>query len=396
MRKIYYFIGRLYSNSSYKKAIKLCSKSEDVFFGYFDYDPFNTERKLHLAHKRRLATKNSPESLVLDIGYFDLKNKKEFFKIASSSCWSWQQGSRLRWHPQEKFNLVFNSLNNENILSTCIINIDSKEKIFYPYPFFEISPDSKKIYTLSFTELEKKRPGYGYGHSKNIEEIKDPLVGDGCQNIYEYDIDTRKLRILISLSDLRRLGFIKREISEKDYINHIGSSKTGKWISFYHLSEINNIRSNDLYIISKSGNVIKKITKTPTASHFSWIDDRYISIFCLGKISKLFTYHIFDIERDSEILLDANRSNKLLYKDGHQTHLDKFDIISDTYPDIFRIQKLYSFNNRKIKTIANLSSPMRYTKEFRCDLHPRLIKSDNLISVDSTHNKKREILLFNL
>ena len=396
MRLIYFYIGRFYTFFSYKKAIKLRSKFNDIFYGYYDHNPLNLEKKFHLAHRRKITNYGYPKELNVDIGFFDLKNnKKEFIKLASSGCWSWQQGTRLRWHPIFKQELIFNTLNNGK-LSTCIINLENKKKIYYPFPFYEISPDSKKLYSLSFTELEKKRQGYGYGHSNNVIGIKDPFEGDGCMKVYEYDISSKKLKVLISLTDLESLGLLERKIDNTDYINHLSLSKNGEWISFIHLAKVNNRRYSDLYIINKSGNKIKKITNTSTASHYSWIDDKSLSIFCVGKNSKLNTYHIFDVENDTEILLDSTKSNKILFKDGHQSHLSRFEIISDTYPNIFRIQKLYLFSKNKCKTLANLSSPLRYTREVRCDLHPRLIQADNMISVDSTHNEKREILIFNI
>lgn len=396
MRSIYYFAGKLYTYFSYKKAIKLKSKSNDVFYGYYDQNPLNHQNKYHLAHRRKLNSNSLTNKFVLDIGYYDIKKKNNnFIKLGTSSCWSWQQGTRLRWHPTLKRKILFNTLHEDN-LSTCIINIDNKKKLFIPFPFYEISSNCDKLYTLSFTELEKKRPGYGYGHSYNTKVINDPFVGDGCTKIYEYEIATKKIKILISLTEMKKLGILEREIDSADYINHISLSKTGKWISFIHLAEVGNRRYSDLYIINKYGNKIKKVTKTSTASHYSWIDDKYISIFCLGENSKLNTYHIYDVENDLEVLLDSSKTNNILFKDGHQSHLDKFDIIADTYPNIFRIQKLYRYSKDNFKLIANLSSPLRYAKEFRCDLHPRLMHADNMVSVDSTHNEKREILIFNI
>ena len=76
---------------------------------------------------------------------------------------------------------------------------------------------------------------------------------------------------------------------------------------------------------------------------------------------------------------------------GHQTYLpvgNKLDwILNDNYPNRDRLQTLYLYHIPTDKRIdlGQFRSPIEYTGEWRCDLHPRFSPDGKKVVIDSPH-----------
>ncbi|MCD7777447.1 MAG: hypothetical protein LUH47_02970 [Clostridiales bacterium] len=89
--------------------------------------------------------------------------------------------------------------------------------------------------------------------------------------------------------------------------------------------------------------------------------------------------------------------NENLTHDGHPSFYgDEKYFISDTYPLAYDMQTVfeYDFMNNKYRPLIILYSDPRLYEEKRCDLHPRVSKSEKYITIDTTfENGCKEILL---
>ena len=82
----------------------------------------------------------------------------------------------------------------------------------------------------------------------------------------------------------------------------------------------------------------------------------------------------------------------VLHLDGHPSFLlNNEQFITDTYPLAHCKQHLFDFdvNENIIHKIISLYSSPLMSGEKRCDLHPRLSKSENMILLDSTYSQNR-------
>ena len=142
---------------------------KNVFFGYYDLNPFNKKNLI-------LACVNSTNSQKMEVGYFDLNStNNKFIKISETKTWCWQMGCRLQWYKGTDHLIFFNDFSNGRYISR-IFNIETNndEKVL-DSPLFCLSKGGEFGLSLNFSRLEKLRPGYGYSliADSNID-IKEP------------------------------------------------------------------------------------------------------------------------------------------------------------------------------------------------------------------------------
>ena len=90
--------------------------------------------------------------------------------------------------------------------------------------------------------------------------------------------------------------------------------------------------------------------------------------------------------------------NSRLNKDGHPMFNPKNKdlFVSDTYPNLFGLQKLFIFSLKQNKVIWKryIYSPYRFRGISRCDLHPRWSNDGKKIFIDFIENANRNIGIF--
>ena len=80
--------------------------------------------------------------------------------------------------------------------------------------------------------------------------------------------------------------------------------------------------------------------------------------------------------------------------DGHpQYNNNNKLVVTDTYPDRRRLQELsvYDIYNKTKKIVGKYNSPLKFSEEFRSDLHPRWNRKGDKIAVDATFSGKRSL-----
>ena len=85
-------------------------------------------------------------------------------------------------------------------------------------------------------------------------------------------------------------------------------------------------------------------------------------------------------------------------ENGHPSYSNEGLIITDTYPNRYRVQSLIQYNdiNKEYEVLAKLKAPFSFTGGVKCDLHPRWDRSGRNICFDSAHTGKRALCTLNL
>ncbi len=124
-------------------------------------------------------------------------------------------------------------------------------------------------------------------------------------------------------------------------------------------------------------------------SHYNWLSDD--SIILWG-----------DLQKPGYYIINFQNSNFLNFScryisagpDGHPSAISDGLILTDTYPGKDRHSTLLSLHIREDivheHKILSLYQPMKFNRERRVDLHPRVFK-ENLYYIDSGHTGKRRL-----
>lgn len=371
---------------------------ENYFFGFHDKTPFSQDCQKILANHLIINSLRMPKKHdSLEIGYFKFNNGNigEFVLLKNTAAWNYHKGCRLQWIDNET--LIFNSTYNDKLVST-IYNIITLEEQIINYPIDTVSMDGKWASSFSYERLECLMPGYGYAYSDDgyISENIPKETG-----LFLIDLKENSRKLILSLSELvSDLKDIQGIGEYKHYITHSEFSNDGRYISFLHRWTSTDIRDRKTRLVIYD--LEKKIYFTaPTegmVSHYVWNKDNKILAYC--NVDKTDCHVLFDIpniENYRKIVPDK------LNSDGHQSFINNIEFVTDTYPDKYRMAKLFKVNIERedVQLLASLHSPKKYqTRNFQkhiaCDLHPRVSPNGKYVSFDSIRNNKRSLCIMNI
>ncbi len=368
-----------------KKIIqKFSIKKSHVFFGYYDTTPFNHDDSILLASS--VSSKKAPFASYLNLGYFDLKNKKpSFVNFAKTKAWCWQMGARLRWLAKQVAVVSYNSIENEKYINIFQNPFSGQVCEKYELPFYDIDRKDSLAVSLNFSRLERLRPGYGYSYLEDATQNKHNPNDDG---LIIYDI---KRKAKVDIISLEQISDIKTDVSmdgAQHYFNHVSFSPYSDYFIFFHLWIKNHKRYRRLFLYNINKKKIELLSNN-LISHYAWKNENEILI--TEVVEGLFGYNLYNIH-------DKNFKpigNEKLVEDGHPSFINDDIIIADTYPNLLGYQKLFQYNLKEdsILKIGTFFSPPNFTFDNKCDLHPRLNRQKNLICIDSASSGKREIIL---
>ena len=350
-----------------KKKLKIIGKHNyDFFLGYYDINNISEDETKILFHKK------NKKSNKVDLCIYDVLSQLEK-KIDESYAWSWQLGTRLQWVDHQS--IIYNYVQ-QNSLCSIILNLQNNKKKILNYPIFSKSNNNKYYLNLNFQRLETTRKGYGYCFNDNTINLKN----------YIRIIDLNENKIIKIYDEIFFYNQLKKEIYQDFYFNHLSWSPNSKHFVVYLICS--KTRSNKL-IFFTDFDQCKVIPNIKNISHHTWIDDTSILFF--GEINNCKNFYIFNLKDFNYKKLEFVNSNQ----DGHPYSLDGNKFIIDTYPDKFHTRKLYTYDlkNDLYEPILNVFSNPYLINSQKCDLHPKISKQQNIIAFDTSHNKRREIVL---
>lgn len=356
------------------------------FFGYYDLQPFNSSSSRHLCHRTPFVDRIPTKDDTVEFGYISL-NDKVFHKIGESRAWNFQQGSLLQWYDDE--HVSFNDFRNGSYCNV-IKHVETGREQLLCAPLAHLSADRKWGLSINFPRVWDFRPGYGYCNTKDPYFDINAPEDDG---IFLVDVERNTSRLILSYADLVSAFPEKPFCDMKLVVNHITFNPSGDRFLFLlrNFPEPGKRWGTVLATAGRDGSSIRKLTNYEVNSHYHWKDDRTIMIWsCLPENGVYF----FDDVTGQRQLLDNEMVNR---GDIHCLYApDRSCFIGDGYWDQESCRSIYfyDFKTRQSKRILRIYSEPSTITDIRCDLHNRFNPDGTLVSFDSWHNGRREILMF--
>ncbi len=356
------------------------------FFGYYDLQPYDKTGKKHLTHRVAFADRIPEIGDVAELGYIDVENKT-FHKIAQTNAWNFQQGALLQWFDDES--IIFNDFRNGNYCSV-IKNINDGSERIICAPLAHLSSDRKWGLSINFCRVWDFRPGYGYCNTK------DPFFNDNIpeeDGIFLVDIENNTSKLIISYAQLAKEFPFQPFCEMKLLVNHITFNPSANRFLFLlrNFPEAGKIWGTILITADRDGKNMHNLTNYEVNSHYYWKNDEEIIIY--SGLPDWGIYFINDKTRE-RVMLDDDLIN---HDDIHCIYSpDKSCFIGDGYPNTgcHRSIFLYDFATKKSRLVTKIFSEPVSNTDIRCDLHNRFNRAGDMVSFDSFHSGRREIVQF--
>lgn len=145
----------------------------------------------------------------------------------------------------------------------------------------------------------------------------------------------------------------------------------------------------------------RRLITLPTqesGSHYVWNNRNQLIASCIINGNSCHVlYDMKDVDHYQIIAGDV------LNSDGHQSFISDTSFVADTYPDKYRMAKIYKadINTQSADLLLSIYSPKEFqTKDFKChiacDLHPRVSPSGKYLCFDSPRTGKRGLYIMPL
>lgn len=368
-------------------------KNYHIFFGYHDVTPFDKKDAAILANRVRYHT-GAKQGNVMEVGYYNINDGKEFIKIDETTAWCWQMGCRLQWLPNSDNKIIYNKTILNKYQSVVYDIIQKREVNIYKQPLYSIAPNGSFGISLNFSRLQRLRPGYGYKDLPDDSQ-NDPMPSD--DGLWLVNLNTGDAEMILSCADVAEYESTNFSEPTEHYFNHILWSPDSKHFSFLHLLRFNNgkrIGRAFLYNIDKK--TIHPLEMSGYISHFSWKNNDEILMY--SRNSQTGTgLNLYNITNRNVRRIAPD----IIKTDGHPmfSPVNPDIVLLDSYPQKpFMERFLYIINltENNRDDIGIFYSPPSLKGENKCDLHPRWNKLGNRVAVDSAHNGQRQIVVLEL
>ena len=372
-----YVLKRYYANYKLAKGLtieKVFSQKETLF-GYYNLSPENK--------KGEVLGCDFTKKPIVDIL---LKQNGTTSIIGQTQAFNYQQGSMLQWSFKEDNLLYYNSFNKERKDYECICYDTEKHCCAdtLPKPVCCISRDGRYALSLNFERLAIMRPDYGYFCNEGGD-----LPGMQDDGIWKIDFQTKKVRLIITLKQLKEYNYVDTMEGAEHKVNHIDISPNGNRFMFLHRWVGPKGRFMRLITADENGENLYILNGDKMTSHSCWYDNSRIISFCYtSEYGNAYTSFI-DQTKQKELL-----SADLPTEDGHPSvSPDKKWLITDSYPGLHRMSTLYLYNfeSKSVFAIGRFYQPIKYTGTERIDLHPKWNLSGDKIYFESGHNGFRNL-----
>ncbi|MBQ3493272.1 MAG: hypothetical protein IJA88_04115 [Clostridia bacterium] len=356
------------------------------FFGYYDLQPFDESGCKHLAHRVSFADRIPKIGDKAELGFITL-NDNVFHKVAETSAWNFQQGALLQWYNRNS--IIYNDFRAGEFCAV-IKNIESGQEKIICAPLANISKDRKWGLSINFARVWDFRPGYGYCN------LKDEYYDDNApevDGIFLVDIENNTKKLIINYKQLTELFPEKPFCEMKLLVNHITFNPSATRFLFLlrNFPEEGKRWGTILITADRNGENIRNLTNYEVNSHYDWKNDQEIIIY--SGLPDWGIYFINDVSGKREKLDD----DLINYDDVHCLYSpDRKCFIGDGYPNTgsSRYIMLYDFESKKSRAIVKIYSEPVSNTDIRCDLHNRFNRNGTVVSFDSYHSGRREILTF--
>lgn len=391
VKNAYQNIGSILSNGKTTPDTIKCisSKESEHLFGYYDKSPWCADETRMIYLRVQSAARKAVSDTPCDILLKNMETGEEIV-VAQSHAWNVQQGCMLQWlGPDFNTRILYNDFRNDSLCSVIYDIVSGTERVI-SRPVYSVSQDGRYALSLDFLRLNTFRPGYGYCN------IPDPSAN--CQrpegpSIWKVDLETNKVTPILEYQTLFTLD--PRDTMDRAYhkINHIMIAPSGKRFMFLHRWILDGVKYDRLLTCDMDGRNLYNLLDEDMVSHSNWKDDNTILTFAHTYQSGNHYYLLNDQTDQRQIIMGS------LTVDGHPSFSpDGHYIITDTYPDFKRKQRLYLYNMQTevLSCQAEIFASIAYKNETRCDLHPRWSPNGSAICFDGAQEKLRQVYVLPL
>jgi len=387
-----YFINRYIARLAFqsaKTAEQVNIKPIDYgicFFGYYNISPSNHIGDilyLKVGKENFRGSLNEAAKIMLKRANGSIQ------EIADTRAWNWQQGCMLQWFPRTNDQLIYNDYDEvKDKYVSKVINTEGELLMEYSLPVNNVSKCGQFALSLNYDRLKLIRPAYGYFNRKN-----KTLPPDDSDGIWYLDLNKGKVKLIISLEDLKSLSYVSSMNQAIHKVNHIDINPVCSRFMFLHRWIGPKGRFMRLITADPDGSNLYILNGDEMTSHCCWLNNQQILSYC--EYHKTRGYFVFT-DQSEEVRFFSNKMPKI---DGHPSvSPDGECIITDTYPDKSRMSSLYLYNikNNKTITVGRFHQPLRYKKEIRIDLHPKWSSDGESIFFESGHKGNRQLYKIDL
>lgn len=370
--------------SDYYGAPEILSPEDGMhyFFGYYDMRACSEGR--HLALRVPFMDRLPEAEDEAEIGY--LKDQ-QFFPVAKTTAWNFQQAAMLQWHPFEKDTIYYNAfLDGKCVAVTHHILTGAKK--YAEMPAACISPCGRWGLSVNFGRIYDFRPGYGYAGCPDPFSRIDRPEEDG---VFLLDMESGKAKLLFNYQEIgEKSGFAP---NEKILVNHITFDPTSRRFCMLVRNFIkeNGAWGTSLMMGDLKGN-LKTVLKKTYVSHYIWQDATHLIAHCTVEGEEKLMARI-DMEKETFEKWDMPYFHRSGNGDIHCNILpgSKY-VIGDGYPkDGYRCLMAYHIETGKERELFRCKTDIPQSIDVRCDLHARFINDGKEISFDTTMNGMRQI-----
>ena len=367
---------------------------ENFFLGFHDVQPFSEDGTKVLAQRAEIEGHMPSANDVLHVGYLDFKDGHfgAFHHVADSFAWNFHKGCRLQWKDTD--HLIFNTRKENNVYAVSV-NILTNITTPYSFPIDTVSPDGQYATTLNYHRLEYLMPGYGYLHMGEEEILKPAPANDG---LYIVKFENEEKKLLFSYKELAEETDNTTQLFH--YITHSSFSKDGRYIACLHRYislQDKDKRTTRLIIYDQKTSKHFSLPTQGMVSHYVWNSDNQIVAYC--RIDGQDCHALFSIA-EGKCVAASPTVPTVLNSDGHQSFIDNNSFVTDTYPDKYRMAKLYKVDipSHSVTLLASVYSPKQFqTKDMynhiACDLHPRVSRDGKFVCFDSPRTSVRSLYI---
>lgn len=367
---------------------------EGYFFGFHDVCPFDSKDQMLLANRYLIPKRMPKPGEELEVGFFRRNDEWTVFTpLAKTKSWNYHKGCRLQWLGEER--IIFNDFSKNQLVSQ-IYSPEGAHLKTLDFPIDASSLDGKWASSFSYERLEHLMGGYGYPYKDGESFIDDRFPSQ--TGLFLIDIEKNTRELVVSIEDLKDKGVVPEYVLDQThFVTHTLFSPDGRYVAFLHRSvnrEATLKRWSRLLVYDRES---KECFVAPTddmVSHYVWNELNQIIAYC--RVEGIDSHILFEtptLESYKRVAFPR------LNSDGHQSFASNTRFVTDTYPDKWRMAKLYMVDveSNEVQFLASLNSFKRFQsvtgKHWACDLHPRMSHASDLVCFDSVHTGKRAICL---
>ena len=345
------------------------------FFGFVDKCPWRRDGGRALAHRVNGRGWRAPSGPI-EVGTIAPSLPGSFRALDRTRTWNWQQGAELQWRgafPEIVFNVespagpVGRVVDEEG---SCLTILDR--------PVAAVSPDGESYASFDFRRLARGMPGYGYeGWGEE---------GSACVlSLASFEAPRHRTGLFQGAGQVRD-GYA--------FLSHASFSPDGKRLAFFYR---NRFPSGRLLTRTLIADLIAEDVhelELEDCSHFAWLDSEFLFAFCRAP-GESWGY--------AKISTTTGTPESVAFlsglPDGHPGTCKRHDlIVSDTYPDRHRLQRLllFALDDGRVEELLRLRIPLQFRGTARCDFHPRWSPDGRTVCFDSAHLGARAMCFLEL